>query len=288
MSKRLLGSGITLTVGAYLMYASTAVGAEIVVLSDDFNSYVDHSAVRAAWNGNNITINTQYTPDIRFSSASWSLVGTPQPITLPSTAMFANEVVYRPLSQTVVEDFSVTIDVVSTVYQRTQRIGMMDATGLNGYAVAWNTQNVNQYSGKGTVGVYKYENAAISGNGTLIGSITASGHWATGVEYAVDNNAEEATYVGPTDPIMATIRFTWSKDEELDSAPGVKGVFRVYVNDELKVEVADSTFSSFDRLYLRGHANGVFDNVQVTTVPEPAAGAAALSGLLLARRRIAR
>lgn len=278
---------MTAGLAASALLAAAAAAPAAVVLQDDFSSYADNAAVQAAWNGSGITLNNAYTPDIRFSNTDWSLSGTPQEITLPSTAGFVNGVIWRPLSSTVTNDFSLRFKLISTTYSRTHKIAIMDASGLNGYAIAWNVQNVNQFTGKGAIAVYEYINAAV-GTSTpaadvrLTASNLNTGHWATGAEFTYEGTV--ATYQGIVNPVMADIELKWFKNEELASSPGVKGVFRLYVDNVLKAEFADNSVSSFSRLYITGATHGVFDDIVVDAVPEPALLAPALIGGFMLRR----
>jgi len=237
--------------------------ASIVAYSEDFN-YANDAALQSAWTD---ASGNAYPFFVESSFTSGASGQTVNPLAGSPVALLNNDVVYDTLDVTVTEDWTLTFKALSTDYRRGQFIALMNAAGTQGYAVQWDTANVNQFDGEGAVRLRKFDFASEwtafglpSGN-TQIANFNNSGHPATGFEVlaAPDNDQANATYSTEFEG-FAEYELTWEK---------ATGKLTLSLNDTVLGSTIDTDFDTFDRIYLRGNTNLVIDDIVVTTVPEP-------------------
>lgn len=190
------------------------------------------------------------TPALRSGSAEW-----------PDTYLrLNNSTVYTNLSNTVTDDFSLTVTMFCESYGRSNWFAITDVTGTSGYYIRWDGGNSDQSNGQGRVQIGKIS-AAIAGYqtnpGTQLASLITSGHTAAG-----DNTIS-----------FASITLSWIAES---------GSLTLFVDGIEKQSVTDVSFSSFSRIYLSGNANGLYGSVNLSTIPESASTVAvfAIAGLL--------
>lgn len=295
-------------VGILTMFLGTPAKA-VVVLSDNFNSYADNAAIQAAWalgtttGSSNATLGTSSTMPFVPTGTQSPALNTLAPMTSNFMSL-GNGVVYRNLSMTVTQDWTVDISILGATYSRSFYFLMLDSATNSGYGVWWNGANVNQNSANGSVSIRKLTNldtssyanftgtgtGGVQNTGTILGSFvnprptgdtTTTGMFiGYPVTAAPSNAVDAATY--DTNNWMGYVDWslTWSAST---------GQLSLYANGNLRSQVTDTTFSSFNRLYLKGGTNGLFDDITVTAVPEPSVaalvGLACGTGSLVAWRR---
>ena len=251
--------------------AGTANAA--VVFQEDFNSYADAAAANAVWSSGVSSLGTSYTPAMRFSSGTWSTVGTIPTITLPTqAAFFTNTFGYRTFSSTLNSDFTLSAGMISTTYSRLGRIMLMDSTGQDGYVLAWNASNTDQSATGGYFTFSRFDRTTgpittffdVTGATVLVANLgngSPTYHPATGLDITLATVAKTATVVGAHDPALANVALSWVQ---------ATGVFTISVDGNVLGTQTDTTYNTFDRIYLTGQ-QAIFDDISVVTVPEPTA-----------------
>lgn len=164
-----------------------------------------------------------------------SSTGLPVP-----TMQLGNGVACARLTQTVntgsLSSWSLSFKALHTSFSRLLWLGLFDATGRQGYAAIWDSTA----SGQGNVAIGKFNQAAEpvwSDTATFLAS-ALSGHTA-----------------GATTPPMADVVLSWS---------AAANALTLSVDGVLRAQVNDSSFSSFNRLYVRGNTNALIDDVVLT------------------------
>lgn len=173
--------------------------------------------------------------------AVWNSSGSVSLATDDTNYLYSNNgLSNRALSQTVENDWTLNVKIGFTALQRSQQVLLLDSTGSKGY---------NFYFSDGTDGT-------VTCRVTRVDSQIA---WSTFIGTQVGNFAYSGYKWSDASPFMdATI--TWEKDT---------GTLSVAVNATVVLSVQDTTYSSFDKIYLCGNTYGCFDNIVLTTVPEP-------------------
>ncbi len=264
-----------------LVLGGGAARADVIVFSDAMD-YADNAAIQAAWanagtGGNNPAVVSNLT----FVPAPIS-GNTPAPVSQPAMSL-ANGVRFRELGTTLTNSWTLELKMLMSNYSRSQRVYLLNATGTEGYGLEWGSTNVNQNSGNGLVSIRKFSNNTYTNwdtfpQGALLGSTANSLHPVTGyaVTHAPDAIASNATY-DSTWAGMADIKLTWDS---------TTNVLTLYVDGDQRVQATDADFSSFSRIYLRGNTAGYFDEIKVSTIPEPGAMGliTAAGGVVMLRR----
>lgn len=253
-----------------LALAGTANAA--LVYSENFDSYANSVALSTAWNGGG-GIMTSYTP----AGASNAPL-----VTLPSqAAAFGNAMGYQNLPSTVNNDFTLEFNMISTAYGRAGKIVLTDSTGKQGYSLLWDSSGPTGGGG----GFFKFftvnRTTPISGWNDYTGFAAtvfypgSNAHPSTGVPVSIDGTTYGAT---PSSPVMADITVNWVKST---------GTFTISEDGAVKQTLSDPNFNTFDRIYLTGNTSTVFDNITLSTVPEPTTllGSLGLMSLWGLRRR---
>lgn len=282
--------------------ASNAQGT--VVLSENFEGYADTAALQAAW--------TTVSGGLALNTTGFTPTPTPlAPVSAATTTKLgrfnASQLAYRSLSQTVASDadWSITLNVLSEGYGRSNGFALTSADGTQGYAVRWNATNVNQNTGRGVVQILEVSSSSLLGAGaygTLFNSTGTTPHESTTPGSGSANSFHPVTGYrvtaasGTNQSTQATYESTWNGFNTITltytAATGTLRLFTSGVDNanpsNALVTAVDSSPAnfSFGRFYLIGQ-NANFDNIVVdAVVPEPAAlGGAGLLGLALLRRR---
>ncbi|MFT3785848.1 MAG: PEP-CTERM sorting domain-containing protein [Tepidisphaeraceae bacterium] len=261
-----------------------------LIVSDDFESYANTAALQAAWPGAS-ALGTNFDP------TPAPLATQPNAVTT-NLARINNAVASRSFTAFTGVDWTLDLDVLSEAYARSQAFGLLDAAGVNGYLVRWNTTNVDQNSGRGLVVLYRrgdsantvyaaanynqYTGATGTATGAQLGGTANSGHPVTGYPVtalgATPSNADQATYGSWAGFAHMQLAYTASTKTLKLSVDGVQLLSQI-----------DANYTTFGKIVLSGNTFGDFDNVTLNaavSVPEPATVVAfGSAGLLLARRR---
>ncbi len=228
-----------------------------VLLSDGMN-YANTTALRSVWlglygNGSSQT-QTFYGP-----SPLSALNDTPAS---GSFLSLANQVVYRELNTQIAGDWSLSAKMLVSTYQRTLGIYLLDETGSEGYGIVWDGKSVNQLGGNGEYQIKKFDNSthvnwSSFGNGITLGDRIPGTHPVTGypVIATPSNDVNAATYNTAAWADFVSLRLEWSM---------IDGVLSLYENDVLVGQRTDTSFSNFQRVYLRGNSWGFIDDVELT------------------------
>ncbi|WPJ97255.1 hypothetical protein SH580_05980 [Coraliomargarita algicola] len=180
----------------------------------------------------------------------------------------ANGVAYTDLGQTITQDWTLSVNVLHSDYQRGMRMLLLDADGEAGYGFGWNSGLVNQYGGNGSVSITKFQDTTYSDWSTFNGSadlaIGNSGHAITGYDVTAtdetsSSNDDLATYDTENWTGFASISLSWKAST---------GLLTLSVDGEEIVTHTDTDFSSFSTIYIKGNSSNYIDNILVT-VPEP-------------------
>ncbi|MEM6503870.1 MAG: PEP-CTERM sorting domain-containing protein [Planctomycetota bacterium] len=255
--------------------------ASIVVYDEDFD-YANSTELQASWTD---ASGSAYSFFLDTDFTSQAAGQTVTPLAGSPVARLNNDVVYDTLDETVTEDWTLSFKALSSSYRRGQFVALMNAAGTQGYAVQWDTANVNQFSGEGAVRLRKFDFAApwttfsLPADNTQLANFNESGHPATGFEVIATSGSEQAdaTYASEFAG-FAEFELTWEKDT---------GTLTLLVNGEELGSAVDTDFTSFSRVYLRGNTNLIVDEIVVTTIPEPGSLGLMAAGLacILGRRR---
>lgn len=295
---RILKPALCTAAALAIVGGAATSGSAAVVFSEDFEGYADTAALQAAWTTDaaGLALN-----DTGFDPAPTPLATVPQSTVTDLGRFNAKHFAYRSLPAIASDqDWTVTIDVISESYSRSNGFGLFDATGTNGYTVRWNTANPNNNSGRGVVSINEHGGAPIATTndttlyGTAISGTRQDGnsgnnynsfHPATGYSVVTPAAGQNDTTYDST--FNGLVTFTLSYDAS-------EGRLRLYSNgvDNAApgtplLDVVDATPAnfSFERFYLMGQSVN-FDNVAVDVVPEPGSlGLLFTGGLLIAARR---
>lgn len=182
------------------------------------------------------------------SSAAWTVLG-PATITLSSGSMsptppylqYGTGILRATLPSTVTGGWKLEFDGMLNAYSRTIWMAVLDATGKQGYGTKWNSGLVSQFQGHGSVNIQKFNLAAeptTSDSGTDLGTNISS-------------------LLTVNDTTLAHFELTWEEN----------GVLTLKCNGVQRMQVVDTSYSSFARIYLKGHATSYFDNIKLTALP---------------------
>jgi hypothetical protein len=185
--------------------------------------------------------------------SNWSQVNGSAPIlasdpNIPQQGTYLslnNGLVRADLNQTLTQDFSVSFKARHSAYRRSLWVGLFNAAGTQGYAALWDSA----VSGPGVVSIRKFNLTAPLGDWLDDGDqispgIVYSGHTAVGASFAV-------------------LKLTWDNRTDM---------LTLSVDGVPKVSVADPSFSSFSRVYLRGNDRSQFDDLTVSVGSKLQAG----------------
>lgn len=282
-SQRFLWACVTAG-GAVLLQAGAA--SATVMVSDDFESYADTTALRAAWTkggGSDVNLTTNFDVDAN--------IGIDQAIS--KSASLGNGIWYRSFA-TISGDWTLSAKMLMSTYSRSQGIGLLDSTGKQGYMLRWNSGNVNQYGGNGSISIRKFDLASEWTDYSYLTNNTFTSDLTGGAPASVVNSTHAATgyavTAAPDNTIAnATFSTTWDDFADVEIAfTAATNTLVVKVNNSTVLTIADAGgFTNFSRLYIRGNSTGYFDNVSLdAVVPEPASlGLLGLGLLAVARRR---
>jgi len=234
-----------------------------VVLQDQFD-YSTNAALQANW-----TSLSGNAPTMVLSNTA--VAGEP-------FASLGNGVIQRSLLESV-DNFTLTMDLISSQTSRRQTVGVFDASGRNGYtfsidsnylviretaipldqALTW--QNYNTYS------------TAITGSGI-------SGNSGYFPPLYVTPGLVNFLPASPTSETpMTTFAFSLSEGGAID----------LYANGTHIFTGSDTTLTSFSSVVIVGMDWGYFNNLTVEAIPEPTTAllvSASAAGFLLRRRQV--
>lgn len=214
-----------------LAIAATGARAAVLVFDEPFN-YANTAALQAAWTNVNGT---------------GLALGTNSFITTQPYATTGNGLNSRSLSETVTQSWTLSFDVLQNgTAQRGTWVGLFNAAGTQGYGVLWDTTANTTTNPNGQVSIRKFNlSSPISSwgeNGTAISSTANPGH--------------SIQAVAP----MANFVFSWNQST---------GALSLSVDGTAILSVIDTSFSSFSKIYVKGNQLQYYDNLIVSTVPEP-------------------
>ena len=232
----------------------------VSVFDENFDSYADTAALQNVWinavpsspNNASLTLTDTFTA----TPSGYSTTLNSQ------TAKANNGVNYRDMGITVTEDFTLTFKMLQSNFSRYNMVGLLNSDGTQGYAVGWSTASSTSFYGNGYVQIKKlnlttpWDNFSTTGT-TISASNANPDHPATG--YAVtgtDPVTYDTTFAG-----LAEIKLTWDAST---------GLLTVYVNGVEKLIATDTDFSSFSRIYIRGNVYSVVDDINLSTMADPA------------------
>lgn len=155
-----------------------------------------------------------------------------------------NGLVKTDLNFPLQQNFELTVRLRHTAYQRGLWIGVFDDAGQQGYGAHWDSSVSTAYSGQGFVNIRKFDLASELNDwnqtSSTISSSTGSGHLITDTKFAL-------------------VSLKWNYQS---------GQLTLSVNGRVRVTCNDTSFSSFSRVYLKGHGDSYFDDVTLTTSRE--------------------
>lgn len=247
MGSKILFGGLALA--ASVAFATIAPAA--IVLEDHFD-YADEAALDATW----INVNGQ--------GNYLQLVTSDPGVDHEPYMRIENGLIRRDLP-TKIEgaDWSLSFKAFHSSKQRGTWVGLLDETGTQGYGLHWDSGNAPEgTNGNGSISIRKFSLASEldnwSVNGVALGGTADSGHEIM------------------TRP-FAEIELTWE---------AATGTLTASVDGVVKLVRTDTDYSSFARIYIKGNAYQLYDDVIVSAVPEPvSAMLVPAAGLLMLRRR---
>lgn len=294
--------------GIFTVVLGTTANAE-VVLSDDFNSYADTAALQAAWPnalttpGSLPVLGTSATAPFQITGAQETKLNTLTPMTSNFMSL-GNGVVSHDLGVNLSTDWTVDISILGSTYARSFYFLMLDANTNSGYGVWWNGANVNQNSANGSVSIRKLTNLNFSTFATITATTAGGVQETATILGAFTNPRADMSTTGMFTgyPVTATSgsdvnAATYNADGWMGYVDwsltwvAATGQLTLFANGNQRIQVTDNTFTNFNRIYLKGGTNGLFDDLVVssTVIPEPSAltlaALAGGTGALLAWRR---
>ncbi|MFA5689464.1 MAG: hypothetical protein WC959_10015 [Kiritimatiellales bacterium] len=256
-----------------------------VIYSNGMN-YANNAALRTDWT----TVYGEITVQQNASFGAAGLAGqTPSPAS-GSFMSAGNAIAYDSLGTTVTGDWSLSVKMLHNNYGRGHGIFLLNEAGTQGYGIMWTGGNVSQYGGKGTYTIRAFNNPTHNnhstfGAGNVIGSSVNGSHWLTGYEVTATSGTDQdnATFDTSTWNDFVELTLTWEAET---------GILTLFEGANQIIQVTDTSYSSFSRVYIRGNNNGFFDDI-VVTAAVPEAGTIGLflisgAGLFISRHFLTR
>ncbi len=176
----------------------------------------------------------------------------------------SNRVVYTSLGQTLVNDFSLTVNALHSDYSRSLWVGLFNADATQGYGIRWDASSSGTADGNGSLRVVKFavsSSAELVHNGVFNATDSAIGDYLAGT---IGRPGKPASVLG-ADATFVTVNLAW--DNATDT-------LTLSLGDTVVGTYTDAAFSEFSNLYIGVNgSNAMVGDVTVSSIPEPAQAA---------------
>lgn len=264
----------SLLTASLLCHASSAA----VLIDDTFNYPDTATMIASGWGVNSLVLfqgggsifNRYSFADTTYGSnfINSNPAMQPPPQNGQTVVAFNNASQARNLGVTLTEDFTLTAWVAINGYQRRLQIGLGTVSGAlgdapfddgRGYSVQWNGASPGQFGGNGWFQVYKQPSwSAFSPQVNPLFASNTQG-FTPPTRYALPAaGATDPLQYSPSDTFLgySEIKLTWSNATD---------TLEVYQDGNLVSSATDSTYSSFNYLFVGGGTRSYFDRIKLET-----------------------